>query len=65
MGGLIPLKVKDADSLGVKDLGLVNQPFDGGENGRYGKDHFSDFLIQPKRELADKVKLVLGSSFHG
>ena len=64
-GGSSLLKVQDADSLHVEDLGLINPSFDGGGDQRHGEDHLGDLLVQSKRELANEVELVLSSGFHG
>ena len=49
----------------MEDLGLINPSFAGGGNRGHGEDHFGEFLVQSKGELADEVELILGSSFHG
>ena len=51
--------------MGMEDLGLINPSLAGGGNRGHGEDHFGEFLVQFKGELADEVELVLGSSFHG
>ena len=51
--------------MGMEDLGLINPSLAGGGNRGHGEDHFGEFLVQSKGELANEVELVLGSSFHG
>ena len=51
--------------MGMGDLRLIDPSFAGGGDRGHGENHFGEFLIQPKGELADEVELVLGSSLHG
>ena len=59
------LKVEDMDSLSVEYLGLIDPSLDSGGDIGYGKDHLSNLLVKFKGKLADKVELILHSSFHG
>ena len=49
----------------MEDLGLIDPSLAGGGNRRHGKNHFGEFLIQSKGELADEVELVFSPGFHG
>ena len=49
----------------MEDLSLVNPSFDHSRDGRHGKDHTGNLLIQSKRELANEGELLLHSGLHG
>ena len=57
------LKGKDMHLLGIEDLRLINPSLGSGEDISHGEDHGGNLLIYPKRELTDKGKPVLDSSF--
>ena len=51
--------------LSVEDFCLVNPYFDRSRDGRHGKDHTSNLLVQSKRELANEGEFLLHSGLHG
>ena len=50
--------------LGAEDLSLVNPSFDHSRDGRHGKDHTGNLLIQSERELTNEGELLLHSGLH-
>ena len=51
--------------LDVEDFSLIDPSFDHSRDGRHGKDHISDPLVQSERELANEGELLLHSGLHG
>ena len=49
----------------MEDFSQIDPPFDHSRDGRHGKDHTSNLLIQSKRELANEGELLLHSGLHG
>ena len=49
----------------MEDFSLINPSFDCSRDGRHGKDHTSNLVIQSKRELANEGELLLHSRLHG
>ena len=49
----------------MEDFSQIDPPFDHSRDGRHGKDHIGNFLIQSKRELANEGELLLHSRLHG
>ena len=51
--------------LCIEHLGFFNPFVDGGGDGRHGKDHCGDSLINPQGELVNEGDVVSDSSFAG
>ena len=49
----------------MEDFSLINPSFDHSRDGRHGKDHTSNLVIQSKRELANEGEFLLHSGLHG
>ena len=54
-------KVKNSDSLGMEDLGLVDPSFDSSGDREHGEDHFRDLLVESKGELVNQIEFFFGS----
>ena len=55
---------EDMHLLSMEDFSLVNPSLDHSRDGRHGKDHAGNLLIQSERELANEGEFLLHSRLH-
>ena len=59
------LKSLDMHFLHMECLGFFDPFVDGGGDGRHGKDHCGDLLINPQGELVNEGDVISDSGFAG